>query len=96
MDLETVKREWTHVGIYGTWLIAEVERLKAENFALATHQCKYPTGDDYGHPQCLEIEKLREALEKTRTYLEERGIRHRGVVGRTQILPMIDKALKEQ
>ena len=40
-----------------------------------------------------EIKALREALEAARTYLEERHIREKGVVGRTKILPMIDAAL---
>jgi len=40
-------------------------------------------------------DKLCEALEKARTYLEERGIRHRDQVGRLEVLPMIDEALKD-
>ena len=40
-------------------------------------------------------EKLVEALKSVRKYLEERGIRERGIVGRTQILPQIDQALAE-
>jgi len=42
-----------------------------------------------------ERDELRNAMIKTRTYLEERGIRRkeRSTVGRTEILPMIDSAL---
>ena len=39
---------------------------------------------------------MREALEEVRTYLEERGIRKRGKVGRTRILPMIDNLIGVQ
>jgi hypothetical protein len=33
--------------------------LYKENFSLAAHQCKYPSGDEYGNPRCLEVDKLR-------------------------------------
>jgi len=72
----------------------EVERLKAENEQLKTNQELWGS-IELITAQRKEKEQLREALEKARTYLEERGIRHRGKVGRTEILPMIDEALKD-
>ena len=42
-----------------------------------------------------ENERLREALELAEGYLVERGIEHKGTVGRTIVLPAIRAALKE-
>lgn len=39
--------------------------------------------------------EMLDALKTVRTYLEERGIRTRGVVRRTTILPQIDAAIKK-
>ena len=41
------------------------------------------------------IVTLRKVLEQVRVYLEERGIRERGFVGRSIILPTIDKVLDQ-
>jgi hypothetical protein len=41
--------------------IAEIERLTAENFALAAGQCPNVTGDEGGTPRCAEIERLNAA-----------------------------------
>lgn len=40
-----------------------------------------------------EVRQLVEAAKMVRQYLEERGIRTRGIVGRTEILPALDLAL---
>ena len=39
--------------------------------------------------------RLKAACQAVVKYLEERGIREQGIVGRTQILPMLDAALSE-
>lgn len=43
-------------------LISRVRELEQENFALATHQCQHPTGDEYGNPRC-ELQKDKERLD---------------------------------
>lgn len=40
-------------------LLDEVERLQAENFALAAGQCVNPTADEGGRPYCKEIASLK-------------------------------------
>jgi hypothetical protein len=50
-------------------LIAEIERLRKENFSLATHQCKYPIGNEYGNPQCSEVERLRGEVAEQSKYV---------------------------
>lgn len=40
----------------------EVEQLRKECFALAAGLCPHQYGDEYGHSQCREIDRLRAAL----------------------------------
>ncbi|MDX9862548.1 MAG: hypothetical protein RBS99_16700 [Rhodospirillales bacterium] len=40
----------------------EIERLRAENFALAADQCHDGYAGDHGEHRCREIERLRKAL----------------------------------
>ena len=40
-----------------------------------------------------EVAQLEHALIVVRQYLEDRGLRNKGTVGRTQVLPMIDRVL---
>lgn len=83
-EVETLKADYLLLSDDYKQLVLDVERLRTDKIEMC---------DDY--VELVTIEKqLREALKKTRVYLEERGIRNRGVVGRTQILPMIDEALK--
>lgn len=37
---------------------------------------------------------LLKACIEARTYLEQRGVRYKGIVGRTMVLPLLDKAIK--
>jgi hypothetical protein len=48
------------------WAAAEIERLTAENFALAAGQCVNVTGDEGGRLRCAEIERLNAALDDAR------------------------------
>ncbi len=41
------------------------------------------------------IEILLKACEAARAYLEQRGVRSRGTVGRTIVLPLLDEAIKK-
>ena len=43
-------------------LIAEVERLKADNQGLAAHQCQHPAGDEFGNAYCARIKELETVL----------------------------------
>lgn len=41
------------------------------------------------------METLVKACEAARAYLEQRGVRSRGTVGKTVILPLLDEAIKK-
>lgn len=58
MEVMTALRDFKLAKDEIVGLKAEVEELKAENFSLATHQCKYPAGDEHGNARCLEVERL--------------------------------------
>lgn len=49
-----------------TALRQENARLKAENFALAAHQCAYPAGDEYGNAYCTRIRELETQFHRLR------------------------------
>jgi hypothetical protein len=50
--------------------LPEIERLRAESFALAAGQCANVTGDDGGTPVCKEVLRLRAALIEARNSVE--------------------------
>jgi len=41
------------------------------------------------------VEILLKACEAARAYLEQRGVRTRGTVGKTVVLPLLDEAIKK-
>jgi hypothetical protein len=73
-DLIERLRYWRHATIRrdGSTLATmseaadEIERLRAENFALAAGQCNSIIGDEGGSPVCKELERLRADAERYR------------------------------
>jgi hypothetical protein len=58
MQREYKSRGWTDEAQALGDLLAENERLRSDNFALAAGQCAEATADDHGTPRCKRIAEL--------------------------------------